>query len=337
MSWSYQIWKQDDDVFYGYITPLKSAEYDQFDVTEIFCCFKIDSQFYGYPHTIYGVAPSFDVSKVYHYFECNDSFYGYPAALGITFNPLGAFMRCTSLRHITIPESVYEFGSHSFYESGLDAVTISPDSIIYQNTFNSDCTISYYPSATNIPQTFDLARYQKTDIQSIYPNASININNKIERELKNVICNADTSQVSSEYKQASITGRYTGATITTFNYTVHEDIIDITSYNWEQGTGNPSTGEFNSDGTTRIRCLDYINVDSKYGKVSVRALNQSDANLSFVVYYYTDSSFIYSTTWLTSGTWVKIPDGTTRIRILLKIQDNVDITVADMKSCKIIL
>lgn len=337
MSWSYQIWKQDDDIFYGYITPLKSAEYDQFDVTEIFCGFKIDSQFYGYPHTIYGAAPSFDVSKVYHYFECNDAFYGYPAALGITFNPLGAFMRCTSITHITIPESVYEFGSHSFYESGISNVTISPDSIIYQNTFNSDCTISYYPSTTNIPQTLDLALYQKTDIQSIYPNASININNKIERELKNVICNADTSQVSSEYKQASITGKYTGANITTFNYTVHEDIIDITSYNWEQGTGDPATGEFNSGGTTRIRCLDYINVDSEYGKVTVRALNQSDANLYFVVYYYTNSSFINATSWLASGTWVTIPSGTTRIRILLKIQDGVDITVADMKSCKIIL
>ena len=337
MSWSYQIWKQDDNIFYGYITPLKSAEYDQFDASDLFCGFKTDSQFYGYPHTIYGVAPSFDVSKVYHYFECNDAFYGYPAALGITFNPLGAFMRCTSLTSITIPESVCEFGSHSFYESGIDAVTISPDSIIYPNTFNSDCTISYYPCTTNIPQTFDFVLYQKTDIQSIYPNARININNKIERELKNVICNADTSQVSSEYKQASITGKYTDVNIATFNYTVHEDIIDITSYNWEQGTGNSSTGEFNSENTTRIRCLDYINVDSKYSKVSVRASNQSDTNLYFVVYYYTDSSFIYSTTWLTSGTWVTIPDGTTRIRILLKIQDGVDITVADMKSCKIIL
>ena len=125
MSWSYQDWKQDDDIFYGYITPLKSAEYDQFDINEVFCGYKIDSQFYGYPHTVYGVAPKFDVSKVYHYFECNDAFYGYPTALGITFNPLGAFMGCTSLTSITIPESVYEFGTHTLFQSGIDSITIS--------------------------------------------------------------------------------------------------------------------------------------------------------------------------------------------------------------------
>lgn len=253
MSWSYQDWKQDDNVFYGYITPLKSAEYDQFDLTEVFCGFKIDSQFYGYPHTVYGVAPSFDVNKVYHYFERNDAFYGYPAALGITFNPLGAFMGCTSLTSITIPESVYEFGTHSFYKSGIRSITISPDSVIHENTFDVNCTISFYSFSVSSPEIVDLYLGQ-TNLDVDYLNLDITINGKVTRKLKNVYIDADVSEIV-QGKTGYIVAKYTGCRLCQVTYNVIPKpklIMTITKTRSEQQYGQFAELYFYDENQTRM-------------------------------------------------------------------------------------
>lgn len=248
MSWSYQDWKQDDNIFYGYITPSKSAEYDQFDIDEVFFSHKIDSQFYGYPHTVYGVAPSFDVNKVYHYFECNDAFYGYPAALGITFNPLGAFMNCSSLTSVNIPESVYEFGAHSFYRSGIDSITISPDSIFYNTTFPEDCTISYYPATTNvsskIPGVLEFYCFDDEKVKSIASDndLEITINNKTTRPIREDMIKIDVDEVKTD-AQAYIVGSSSNIQLGSFEYSTK--IFNIFDGTFEQGgidsSGNPTS------------------------------------------------------------------------------------------------
>ena len=150
-SWQSQDWVQDDDYFHGYVTPRLSQQIEPPSTSKIYCNFHITSGvFSGYPYPDGGNVYAFDVNKAYHPFEMNNVFYGYPAAWGITFEPLGAFMNCTNLTSIEVPESVYELGPHTFFQSGLESVTIPIDCIFYETTFPDGCTISYYPFTTNI-------------------------------------------------------------------------------------------------------------------------------------------------------------------------------------------
>ena len=218
MSWQSQDWVQDDNYFDGYVTPKRSQEVSIFDVNDIFCSFSVNSGiFYGYPCSIAGNINLFDVDKVYHYFQMNNSFYGYPAALGITYEPLGSFMRCTNLQSIQLPESVYELGTHSFFESGLQDVLLAPDCMYYNTTFPAGCTISYYPVTTTVSQPLDFTLGQ--DISNYLNGEYITVNNTITRSLINAYLDVDTSQLATG-KTGYIRNKYTDNIIQTITYDV---------------------------------------------------------------------------------------------------------------------
>lgn len=218
MPWQSQDWVQDDSNFYGYPTPRLSDIVYEFDVNDIYCAFKIENNvFYGYPHSVFGVAPEFDVEKIYHYFQMNNSFYGYPAALGITYEPLGSFMKCTNLQSIQLPESVYELGTHSFFESGLQDVLLAPDCMYYNTTFPAGCTISYYPVTTTVSQSLDFTLGQ--DISNYLDGEYITVNNTITRSLINAYLDVDTSQLATD-KTGYIRNKYTNNIIQTITYNV---------------------------------------------------------------------------------------------------------------------
>lgn len=223
MSWQSQDWVQDDSNFYGYPTPRLSDIVYEFNVNDIYCTFKVENNvFYGYPHPVFGVAPEFDVEKIYHYFQMSNGFYGYPAALGITYVPLGAFMGCSSISEITCPESVYEFGTHTFYETSIDEITISPDSKYDVTTFPADCTILYYQCTTNISTVLSGVEFTLNsnpyDTVKQY-SLSITVNNKVTRTLKNYTVDADTSTVTGA-KTGYIKAKTSGITLGSFVYSV---------------------------------------------------------------------------------------------------------------------
>ena len=335
MSWQSQAWVQDDDYYYGYVSPRLSQPLEEFDVNNIFPDFIIEqNMYYGYPYNVVaGDTIEFDVDKIYHYFEINADFYGYPAALGIVYEPLGAFMGCENLSTITIPETVYELGTHSFYQSGLESTTISPDCMFYSTTFPEDCVISYYPATTTIQTPIDFILYQDTNIPI---NTTITINNKVSRTLTQAYYDVDVTEVAS-----SKTGyvRRTGTNVViqpiTYNVIIQEE--DITSRTWEQGTANNTTGEFTTSSTTRIRCPEYIPITNEYiRKATVYGLDTNDTVLDFVIYSYNGTTFISASAWTASGTWLDLPTGTTNIRILLRYPDNTTtIDVTNLGSCVI--
>lgn len=335
MSWQSQEWVQDDDYYYGYVSPKLSQPLEEFDVNNIFPDFIIEPNvYYGYPHNVVaGDTIEFDVNKVYHYFEINDDFYGYPAALGIVYEPLGAFMNCTSLLEINIPETVYQFGSHSFFNSGLESVTISPDAMFYNTTFPEDCVISYYPVTTTIQTPVDFILYQ--DVESLNINATITINNKVSRTLTQAYYDVDVTEVASG-KTGYVRRKSTDVIIQPITYNVSIVEVDITGRTWEQGTANTSTGEFTTASTTRIRCPEYIPITNEYvRKATVYGLDTTDTVLEFVIYSYNGTTYISSSSWTTSGTWLDLPSGTTNIRILLRYPDSATIDTNNLGSCVI--
>lgn len=152
----------------------------------------------------------------------SNGFYGYPAALGITYVPLGAFMGCSSISEITCPESVYEFGTHTFYGTSINEITISPDSKYDVATFPADCTILYYPCTTNISTVLSGVEFTLNsdpyDTVKQY-SLSIIVNNKVTRELKNYTVDADTSTVTGA-KTGYIKAKTSGITLGSFVYSV---------------------------------------------------------------------------------------------------------------------
>ena len=297
MSWQSQNWVQDDSNFYGYPTPRLSDVIHEFDTSDIYLAFKVENGvFYGYPHAVFGVAPKFNVEKIYHYFQISNSFYGYPAALGITFSPLGAFMGCTGISEITCPESVYEFGTHTFYESSLSEITISPDCIFYDTTFPDDCTISYYPFTTNISSQLPsiLNTYCFDDDKLVdevdNKNLTITVNNKTTRNLENyIITDIDTSKEYTNVRGA-IVGKSSLDDLGYFRYTT--TAFDISDGLFEQGGLNNSGAEITD--STSIRS---VNMFSSTGGLYrfMYELAGASANLRLKIYRYTtDGSFISS-------------------------------------------
>lgn len=244
-SWQSQDWVQDDDYFHGYVTPRLSQQIEPPSTSKIYCNFHITSGvFSGYPYPDGGNVYAFDVNKAYHPFEMNNVFYGYPAAWGITFEPLGAFMNCTNLTSIEVPESVYELGPHTFFQSGLESVTIPIDCIFYETTFPDGCTISYYPFTTNISTQLPniLNTYCFDDDKLVdeinSKNFTITVNNKITRNLENyILADVDTSEEYTNVRGA-IVGKSSLDDIGYFRYTT--TAFDISDGLFEQGGLNSS-------------------------------------------------------------------------------------------------
>lgn len=333
MSWQSQDWCQNDDNFHGYITPNKGPLVNVFNVNKVFPTFKRTQDYLdGYPYPSQNMRSYvFDIHKVYRPFEINDLFYGYPSTTGAVFKPLGAFYNCTNITNITTPETIYEFGTHTFYGSGISDITISPDSIVYYNTFPKNCNVSYYPATTDMQSPINLILYQDTDINI---NANITVNGVTTRPLRNVYLDVDVSQVASG-ETGYVRGKYTNSIIQSITYNVTMPETDVTSYTWEQGTGNSSNGSMNTSSTKRIRCPDYISFPSSaVRKLTIDAKDTSDIALDFVVYYYNGTDYISSVTWSSNGTWVDIPKGSTTIRIILRYPDDTTVIApGNLSSC----
>ena len=246
MSWESQDWVQDDSNFYGYPTPkLSDLSYD-FDTSDIYCYFKIEQGvFYGYPHSVFGVAPDFDIDKVYHYFQLSDNFYGYPAALGIAYEPLGAFRNCSNLTDVTLPDSIVEIGDYSFSNctslseisippsctyigygafSGTDLseLIVPPDVKIMYNSVPDGCdlqacphTISGISSSTNILYELNENPVDKLLALGI----TVNMSGGISRQVNEIITDATTDTLKSN-QTAHAKFKYTGLEISSYTYSV---------------------------------------------------------------------------------------------------------------------
>lgn len=56
----------------------------------------------------------------------------------------GAFINCTALKDVSIPESVKSIGEYAFYNTALKSVRISKDCIYYPTSFPAECEINFY-------------------------------------------------------------------------------------------------------------------------------------------------------------------------------------------------
>jgi len=108
---------------------------------------------------------------------------------------------------------------------------------------------------------------------------------------------------------------------------------DLSSQTWVQGTGNPATGDFPTSDTTatRIRCLQYFSIPDGCYRIRAKPQITSRDPCMFVAYFYTDSTFISSTSW--TNLIEPIPDGATRYRILICKADNSAIAPDELASC----
>ncbi len=108
---------------------------------------------------------------------------------------------------------------------------------------------------------------------------------------------------------------------------------DLSSQTWVQGTGDPATGEFPPDNTTanRIRCLQYFSIPDECSGIQAKPQITSGTACLFVAYFYTDNTFISSTSW--TNQIEPIPDGATRYRILISKADGSAITPDEFASC----
>ena len=246
MSWESQDWVQDDSNFYGYPTPKLSDIDHEFDIDNVYCFFKIEQNvFYGYPHSVFGVSSAFDVNNIYHYFQMSDLFYCYPAALSISYNPLGAFMNCSSLTDVNIPDNIEKIGDYSFLNcsslseisipigctyigysafSGTDIseITVAPDIKIMYNSLPDGCDLQAYPhtisgisSATNI--TYSINENPIDKLLSL--GITVTMGDGISRQVEELITDATTDTLKSN-QTAHAKFKYTGLDISSYTYSV---------------------------------------------------------------------------------------------------------------------
>lgn len=57
---------------------------------------------------------------------------------------VGAFINCTALRNVSIPESVKYIGEYAFYGTALESVRISNACTYYPTSFPPGCVINFY-------------------------------------------------------------------------------------------------------------------------------------------------------------------------------------------------
>lgn len=60
------------------------------------------------------------------------------------FPKAGAFCGCTSLRQVSIPESVKSIGEFAFADTALTRVKIAGDCTYYPTSFPDGCVIDFY-------------------------------------------------------------------------------------------------------------------------------------------------------------------------------------------------
>lgn len=278
--------------------------------------------------------PMFNISDFPVLFETGsaESFY-LLVPPGIRIFPLGSFSLCNRLVGLVVPPSVDEFGCFTFFNSGLQNITIAPDAKFYEDTFPDNCNISYYPVTIQSPETVDLVLYQSIDNQYM-PVPNIIIANSFTRNANSYKYVADTSQVAQN-QTGYIVGASSNVQIGSFTYNVQMLRLDVSSYTWEQGSGNGSTGSMDVSSTTRIRCADYIQIQPQYTKIKIDARDTYDTELYYDVYLYSGSTFILDTGWLQPGTWINLLSGTTSVRIILRYSDNTTIDVPNLEYCAI--
>lgn len=59
---------------------------------------------------------------------------------------VGAFINCTALKDVSIPESVKYIGEYAFYGTALESVRISNTCTYYPTSFPPGCEINFYDS-----------------------------------------------------------------------------------------------------------------------------------------------------------------------------------------------
>ena len=59
---------------------------------------------------------------------------------------VGAFINCTALKDVSIPESVKYIGEYAFYGTALESVRISNACTYYPTSFPPGCVINFYDS-----------------------------------------------------------------------------------------------------------------------------------------------------------------------------------------------
>lgn len=109
---------------------------------------------------------------------------------------------------------------------------------------------------------------------------------------------------------------------------------DKTNETYQQGTGNPQTGEMPVANTTRLCCLDYFDVPAGAYEVKVTVIGTATTSSVFYdvnLYVYDENGFLYYGGWSSGNDFVTSLMGT-KCRILIGKSNGVTIVPSELIS-----
>ena len=145
MSWTYDIWSQNDSYQESlpYIT--LSGYSEKPDMSHVKLMWNIVSGIWeGLPYIVLAdvVSPPDMTNVKFMWNTTPDNNYGLPYIPYL--ENVGAFVNCSNLVSVTIPSSVKYIDYYSFYGTGLTSVTIASDCVYFSTSFPPGCVVNFY-------------------------------------------------------------------------------------------------------------------------------------------------------------------------------------------------